>query len=53
MKLSGDKVGEVWVYLGSFLQNDGGFEEDMKHRIKRNWCNREKRQVFCVVKGSQ
>lgn len=41
-----DKIGELWSfkYIGSYEQNNDGFEEDMKHRLKwrevsGNWCD--------------
>jgi len=41
MRMCDDDVGEVeWFkYLGSVLQKDGGFKEDMKYKIK---CGRIK-----------
>ena len=50
IKLSGDVVGEVerFKYLGSVIQKDGGFEEDMKHRIKCGWTKwREASGILC------
>ena len=50
IKLSGDIVGEVerFKYLGSVVQNNGDFEEDMKHRVKCGWIKwREASGVLC------
>ena len=50
IKLSGDVVGEVerFKYLGSVVQNNGDFEEDMKHRVKYVWMKwREVSGVLC------
>jgi len=36
MTIDRDKIREVEIfkYLGSFVQKDRGFEEDVKHRIR-------------------
>jgi len=36
MKIYGNEVSEVksFKYLGSFRQKNGGFDKDVKHRIK-------------------
>ena len=50
MQLGEDSVGEVerFKYLGSVVQKDGGFEEDVKNRIKCGWMKwREASGVLC------
>jgi hypothetical protein len=50
MTMSGDVIGEIenHKYLGSFVQKDGGFSIDIKHRIKCSWMKwREASGVSC------
>jgi len=39
MTISGDVIGEVqrFKHLGYFIQRDGGFGMNIKHRIKCGW----------------
>jgi hypothetical protein len=39
MTISDDVIGEVdsFKYLGSFVEKDGGFGMDVKHRMKCSW----------------
>lgn len=41
MTISSDIIGEVksFKYLGSFVQKDGGFDEDVKYRVKFGWID--------------
>lgn len=53
--MCGNKVGDVesLMYLGSVLQKNVGFEEDMKHKIRFEWIEwRESSSIlyFCVTK---
>jgi hypothetical protein len=50
MTISGVEVSEVesFKYLGSFVQKNGGLDEDVKHRIKCGWMKwREASGVLC------
>lgn len=48
IKLSVDLVGEIerFKYLKTFLQKNGDFEDNTKHRIKSEWIKRKKGQDF-------
>jgi len=53
MTISGDEVNEVesFKYLGSFVQMNGGFDKDVKHKIKCRWIKwREASGVLCDKK---
>lgn len=49
MKLSRDEMGEVENFknLGSVLQKDVGFEEDINHRINCGWTKLRVMSVLC------
>lgn len=49
--LSGDVVGEVNIfkYVGSFIQNNGNFDEEVKHMIKCGWIGEI--EAFGVLSG--
>jgi len=56
MPLNGDVIGEIesFKYFGSFVQRDGGFGMDVKHRIKRGWMKwREASGVLCDIREFQ
>jgi len=55
VNIVGEVVDEVdsFKYLGSVLQNNGGFDEDIMHRIKCGWISGEMYQVFYAIEESQ
>jgi len=53
MIISGDEVSEIesFKYLGFFVQHNGGFDEDLKHRIICGWVKwREASGVLCDMR---
>jgi len=48
MKINGDEVNEVesFHYLGFHVQKNGGFDDDMKHRINFGWIKWREVPVF-------
>jgi len=53
--ISCDVIGEVerFKYLGFFVQKDGNFVMNVKHRISTVARNREKRRAFYMIKELQ
>jgi hypothetical protein len=42
---------DIFRYLGSMLQNDGGIDEDLSHRIKADWLKwRQASGVLCDLR---
>jgi len=50
-----DEVSEVEIfkYLGSFVQKNGGNDEGVKHRIKCGWIKWKEASGFCAIREFQ